>query len=184
MKVTIFNGSPRKAGNTAHMVHGIMEEFHSRNVPVEDVRLFVKNILGCNNCNRCKTEDLSTICSIDDDMRLMFPKIKESEVIIFASPIYMWQLTPCLLAFINRMHCLTDSGHIRNDVKGKKIGLALTMGDDIDVAKYAIGGIKDFCEYYEMEYIGEVMIPFADSEKIVSGEYSDDISDFVSKLID
>jgi multimeric flavodoxin WrbA len=184
MKVVIFNGSPRKKGNTSALVDVMSERLISRGAEVDDVMLFVKNILGCNNCRACQNERLPLHCSINDDMIGLYDKFLSADVIVIATPIYMWQFTPCTLAFLTRLHCLCKSSDFSyNDMKGKKIALALTMGDNVEVAEPAVSGLRQFCGYYSAEYLGALMVPFADREKILAGSYSKEISDFVDKII-
>ncbi|MDR0524028.1 MAG: flavodoxin family protein [Candidatus Methanoplasma sp.] len=184
MRVTVFNGSPRRNGNTSALTSSLLETMAGRGAEAEEVMLFVKNILGCNNCGRCQSEDLPSRCSIPDDMSCLYPKFLDSDLVVFATPIYMWNFTPCTLAFMTRLHCLCRHGEPGfNLMKGKKAALALTMGDEASVASAAIAGFREFCAYFGMEYAGHISVPFADREKIASGEYLEEEAAFAGRVL-
>ena len=50
MKVTAFNGSPRKNGNTGVMINAVFEELNKEDIETEIVYLPGKNIYGCIAC--------------------------------------------------------------------------------------------------------------------------------------
>ncbi|MDR2846001.1 MAG: flavodoxin family protein, partial [Candidatus Methanoplasma sp.] len=118
MRVTVFNGSPRRNGNTSELTKAILEELVENGVESEEVLLFIKNILGCNNCGSCQKGDVRSHCSIPDDMTYLYPKFLESDIVIFATPIYMWNFTPCTIAFLNRLHCLCRKADSFNLMEG------------------------------------------------------------------
>lgn len=185
MKVLILNGSPRKHGNTSELTKAIARDIIGRNSEPDEIMLFVKNILGCNNCGSCQKDRLPARCSINDDMIDLYQKFLDADLVILASPIYMWQMTPCAIAFLNRLHCLCGSSDfVYNEMKGKKLALALTMGDDTDVAEFAIGGIIEFCKFFMIDYKGSILIPFADREKIATGESNGDIARFLDNAME
>ncbi|MCL1978967.1 MAG: flavodoxin family protein [Methanomassiliicoccaceae archaeon] len=171
MKMLVINGSPRANGNTSELVKQFLKSVGDK-ADVEEVRIFGMEIKGCSNCGACQKAALKTHCAVMDDMIDLYPKILSSDIIVIASPIYMWQLTPCTLAFLNRLHCLCCVGDPSyNFIKGKKMMALITLGDDVEVADYAMNGLKDFCEYFSLEYLCDLRIPFADKEKISSGQY-------------
>lgn len=181
MKITIFNGSPRKDGNTAALIDQITKEFRSYNTDPKVVTLFDKNIKGCSNCGSCQGSEISGHCTIKDDMSEIYGTLLNSELVIIASPIYMWQLTPCTLAFLNRMHALQSESY--NRVEGKRLALAMTMGDGSECSDSAISGIVDFCEYYHMDYRGMIRIPYAKRAEIMEGKYEKAVRAFVDKSL-
>lgn len=183
MKSVIFNGSPRKHGNTSELTSLISEGLSERGIPTDEVMLFGFDISGCSNCGSCQKGMSDPYCALADDMIPLYPRFLEADLVIIASPIYMWQFTPCVLAFLNRLHCLCKSSDFSyNLMKGKRIAVALTMGDDEEVADFAVGGLMEMCEFYSMEFVGDIRIPFANREKIGEGVYKDDINAFLDAV--
>lgn len=183
MKIAVFNGSPRTDGNTSQLVAEFLRGLSVKGTGAEVMTLFDKDISGCRNCGVCQEKTFPEHCTIKDDMSEAFDLFLSSDAIVLASPIYMWQFTPCMLAFMNRLHCLCR-GSEYNDMAGRKMAFLITMGDELDVAEFSVGGLKEFCEYFGMEYAGGVAVPFADKNAIASGEYAEDVEDLVSVLTD
>jgi len=153
----------------------------SEDITVEEVFLYQMTIRGCSNCGRCRRRSDGQ-CSIEDDMTPLYRKFIESDVIIIASPIYMWNFTACMIAFIDRLHALCNKDFSFNAMSGKRIAIATTMGDDEFVAASAINTVMFFCEYFKCVYSGTIAIPFASKEQIARPLYREKIDDFVAKL--
>lgn len=182
MMALVLNGSPRKNGNTFAMTEILAVQLAELGYEVEEVDLFVKNLLGCNNCNRCQKEDLPLRCSIDDDMIGLYSKFLEADLVVIASPIYMWQLTPCTLAFLNRLHCLSRGTVDTNVMAGKRIALALTLGDEPECGDYAANGLRDFCEYFLLEYLGDLRLGWCPRNGTVMSERTGEIREFAERI--
>ncbi|MBP6021198.1 MAG: flavodoxin family protein [Candidatus Methanomethylophilaceae archaeon] len=181
MTIAVFNGSPRKNGNTSQLVDEFVRALSSEGGGAEVMTLFDKDIKGCMNCGVCQKKAVPGHCTIKDDMSAAFDLFLSSDTIVLASPIYMWQFTPCTLAFMNRLHCLVRGDS--NEMAGKKLAFLITMGDELEVSEYSVGGLKDFCEYFGMEYVGGVAVPYATKEEIASGICAEDISDLIEQIV-
>jgi multimeric flavodoxin WrbA len=145
MKMLVINGSPRDDGNTSELVKRFLENVVKK-AEIEEIHIYEKNIKGCKNCGACQKTTLKTHCTINDDMCAIYEKFLSSDIIVLASPIYMWQFTPCTLAFLNRLHCLCHSLDFSyNDLAGKKLAVLITLGAEVEVADYAANGIRDLC---------------------------------------
>jgi multimeric flavodoxin WrbA len=183
MKVLIINGSPRKKGNTSELVKQFQKSV-GKKAETEVVYIYEMDIKGCKNCGTCQKTILDTHCTIDDDMADLYEKFLSFEMIVLASPIYMWQFTPCMLAFLNRLHCLCQSEvSSYNEMKGKKMAVLITLGAEEEVADYAENGLRDFCEYFKIDYKGDLRIPYAEKERISSGENAGAINEFATKIL-
>ncbi len=180
MDVLILNGSPRRKGNTSALIDVISNKLQSRGDVVKSLNLYDLDIKGCSNCGACQNGEVRGHCTIDDDMSEVYDQFLVADLAIIASPIYMWQLTPCSLAFLNRLHALQSEG--RNEMKGKKMALAVTLGDASECADGAISGMMDFCEYFQLDYRGMVRIPYADRNEILEGLHDVRITTFVYRL--
>lgn len=183
MKMLIINGSPRAEGNTSELVKQFLKSVGNK-AAVEEVRIFDKDIKGCKNCGACQKAVLETHCTIDDDMAGLYPKFLSSDITVLASPIYMWQFTPCMLAFLNRLHCLCQSADFSyNVMAGKKLAMLITLGDEEEVAEDAADGLSEFCKYFLIDYKGDLRIPFADKARIAAGEYDEKVKEFAAKVL-
>jgi multimeric flavodoxin WrbA len=183
MKMLIINGSPRANGNTSELVKRFQTAVEDK-ADVEEIHIFDKNIKGCMNCGACQKAILKGHCAVKDDMIGLFDKFLSSDITVIASPIYMWQFTPSTLAFLNRLHSLCHSANFSyNEMKGKKMAVLITLGDEGVVADFAVNGLKEFCEFFSIEYKGDFRIPLADKEKISSGKYDKRVKEFATNIL-
>jgi multimeric flavodoxin WrbA len=102
MKVTAFNGSPRKNGNTALLLSKALEPIGKAGIETELVQVGGTNIHGCRACMACaKRKDRR--CAFNDDLLNTFlGKMLESDGILLGSPSYFCAVSPELKALIDR----------------------------------------------------------------------------------
>jgi len=184
MKVTIFNGTPRKNGNTAAMTGSLAEKLRSGGAETKEYFLYDMNIKGCMNCGACHAKKGLSECAIKDDAILLLKEFLASDLVVLASPVYMWHLTASMNAFIERLHSLCrHDGDMTNLIEGKKIAIAMTMGDDEYVASDIVNSLLHFCEYFKIVYAGAFAVPFANKEQIKRPLYQEKMQDFVNKIL-
>jgi len=126
MKLTVFNGSPRKgAGNTNTIVEAFSKGVEKANWEVENIFLASKNIDHCGGCFACwgKTPG---ICKIKDDMGELIEKFIASDVVCFASPLYTESVTSITKKFMERLipfinpHFREKDGETRHILRHEK----------------------------------------------------------------
>lgn len=103
-KILILNGSPRgKRGNTAKLVEAFIEGYLSvnPNVSINHVELKNFNINGCIGCFNCWKKTPGK-CIHQDDMEKLIEIYLESDIIIWATPLYHHGMTSILKKFIER----------------------------------------------------------------------------------
>ncbi len=89
-----INGSPRKTWNTAQMLDKALEGAKSAGAEVERVDLIDLKYTGCNSCFACKVKDGPDFahCILKDDITPVVEKIWKADAVIFATPIYHWDV--------------------------------------------------------------------------------------------
>lgn len=104
-KILIIQGGGRPKGNTAQLVEsfqrGAVEAGHS----VEVISLLRSEVKGCLGCNACR---YGKPCVQKDSFNDLVPKIKDADLLVFASPLYFWTLSSRLKAFIERFYCIAE----------------------------------------------------------------------------
>lgn len=145
MKIAILNGSPRKE-NTAAMVDafasGAMEAGHE----VEIIHVGRMNIAGCKGCEYCHTKGEGK-CIQKDDMEKVIPAYLDSDMIVFASPVYYFGATAQLQAAIQRVYC------IGKPAKAAKAALLLSSGSP-NTGSGAVEMYKNMIKYMGIEDAG------------------------------
>lgn len=101
MKITAFVGSARKK-HTYNAVQQFVHELEKKgNIEYEIIELKNYNIQTCKGCKICfdKGEEF---CPLKDDRDKLIQKMIDSDGIIFASPVYSFQISSLLKIFIDR----------------------------------------------------------------------------------
>ena len=104
MKITILNGSPRLE-NTAAMVSAFAGGAREAGHEVEIIHVGRMKINGCLGCEYCHTKGEGR-CVQTDDMEKVLPAYLDSDMVVFASPVYYFGLTAQLSAAIQRVYCI------------------------------------------------------------------------------
>jgi multimeric flavodoxin WrbA len=137
MKVLVFNGSPRRGGNTQVLLSAVAKGVESAGGEMETIRLADLNVSPCQSCGGC---DKTGICVVKDDMGLLYAKMAEVKRIILASPIYFYGVTAQAKAFVDRSqalwsrkYLLKKKGEWRDDPEriGYFVSVAATRGEKV-----------------------------------------------------
>ncbi len=103
MRIFAINGSPRKQkGNTNRILEPFLDGAREAGADVELVNVTEKKIKPCLGCNACWLKTPGR-CIQKDDMPELVDKIRASEVMVLASPIYVGGVTGQLKTFMDRM---------------------------------------------------------------------------------
>ena len=132
MKTLIFNGSPRKNGNTVSLINRLMELMDGEFKVVDAYR---SNISPCLDCRYCWKQPG---CAIDDEMQEVYRYIEECDNIVIASPIYFSELTGKILDVASRLQTYFCAGYFRKEelnIKPKKGAVILVGGGDGRIEK-------------------------------------------------
>jgi multimeric flavodoxin WrbA len=128
MKIVAINGSPRKEGNTAKMLHGITKDHAGIDLKYFD--LADMKLADCKACMHCKTHDG---CSIKDDMTKLYKAINEADAVVLGTPLYMGSETATIKAFEDRLYAYLAYGEQKGSFMskvptGKKAMIVITCG--------------------------------------------------------
>ena len=128
-KTLIFNGSPRKNGDTAALLRILTAELTGEFRVVDCYRA---QISPCIDCRACRKEKK---CVLMDDMQELYPYIEACDGVVIASPIYYAELTGKLLDAASRFQVYYSARFFRGEDPGlrpKKGGVILAGGGDGD----------------------------------------------------
>ena len=126
MRVTGFVGSPRKEGNTDHLVRKILEGASEKGADTQIVYLNDLNIRGCQACMLCKEKALR--CAVEDDMQALYPLIESSGAVVLGSPIYMGYITGLMKTFVDRWFAYAGVPDEKKLPAGKRVFWVLPYG--------------------------------------------------------
>lgn len=123
MKVLIISSSPRKGGNSDTLCNSFAKGAADAGHSVNKIFLKDKKINYCTGCGFCNTNNY-TACSQKDDMAEILNIMIDSDVIVFATPVYFYTMCGQMKTFIDR--CCSRYTHILN----KKFYYIITAADD------------------------------------------------------
>ena len=145
MKIVILNGSPRTA-NTAGMVDAFAEGAKEAGHQVEVLPVGRMKIAGCMGCEYCHGKGEGK-CIQKDDMEKVMPAYLDADMVVFASPIYYFDVTAQLSAAIQRVYA------IGKPPKATKAALLLSSASP-NPYNGAIGTYKDMVSFMGLEDAG------------------------------
>lgn len=167
-KVLILMGSPRKAGNTAVLSEHLARGAQNAGANAQTLFLQALDINPCTGCNQCQGEDAAG-CVVEDAMQEIYPKLREADSIVFASPIYWFSVSAQLKAVIDRMYAV--GGGDKNVLKGKSFGVLLAYADSDPYTSGAVNALRMFEDI--ADYLGAILVGAVYGSAWEAGEIRD-----------
>lgn len=147
MKVVAFNGSPRKDGNTHHLINKVFAALNQEGIDTELVQVGGNLIHGCVACYQCSVNKDGR-CVQDDIVNTWIEKMRTADGIILASPTYFADITPELKTLIDRSGFVARSN---GSFLKRKVGAAV-------VAVRRAGGMHAFDSINHFFLIQQMLI--------------------------
>ncbi|MGB4438507.1 MAG: flavodoxin family protein [Sedimentibacter sp.] len=159
MKVVAFNGSPKKERNTFQAIKIAAEQLEKENIEVEIIHVGNKKIQGCTACNSCfKTRNEK--CIIDDEVNYWIQKMKETDGIIFGSPVHFSSIGATMKAFMDRAMYV---GSANNSLYRHKVGASV-------IAVRRAGGVPAFDQLNKYINYSEMLMPTSNYWNVIYGQ--------------
>jgi len=155
-RILILTASPRRNGNSTILALKAAEGVKAEGGEADVVPISNLNISPCNACDFCRTK-AEAGCIIKDDMQPLYQKIKESQGIIFATPIYWFNISAQMKLFIDRTYAVHNKENWA--FTGKDVGVILTYGDSDVFASGGINALRSFQDifaYVKANLVGTV----------------------------
>jgi multimeric flavodoxin WrbA len=147
-KITVLTGNPRKNCSTDLLVAAFIEGAEESGNEIFRFDTARLNISGCVDCKHCLKND--GVCQQDDDMQQVYQALRQSEVLVLASPVYWFAFSAQIKAAIDRMY-----SHIGKPYPIKECALLLAW--DAAAADGAITIYKAMCNYLNWKNLGIVL---------------------------
>ena len=148
MKVLGIYGSPRKEGNSDLLLDQALEGARSAGAEVSSIYVRDLTFSGCIECGGCGK---TGVCVLKDDMQPLYPKIKEAEVIILATPIFFYGFTAPIKALIDRCQALWAERMLRKtreQRKGHESGRGYLIAVGATKGKNLFEGVELTAKYF------------------------------------
>jgi multimeric flavodoxin WrbA len=140
-KVLIVLGSPRARGNSATLGERVAQGVRKAGGAPETIRLHGMDLRPCRACDACQRNKNFT-CVQRDAMRGIYPRLREADALVIASPVYWFTMSAQTKLFMDRLYAfIGPDGH---GMAGKRIGVVLTYQDVDPLASGAVNAIYAF----------------------------------------
>ncbi len=111
--VLIISTSPRKGGNSETLADAFMSGVKEAGNQVEKICLYDKTIGFCKGCLACLKPHR---CVIHDDADAIAQKMRRADVLVFATPIYYYEMCGQMKTMLDRANPLYGSDYAFRDV--------------------------------------------------------------------
>ena len=111
MKILAIVGSPRPGGNTSYLVDVALQEAARQGMETEKIILSKYKVNPCQGHDNCSS---FSSCKQDDDVPWILEKFCAADGILLGSPVYYYNMTAQMKAFIDRNYFL-----YRHDISPK-----------------------------------------------------------------
>ena len=151
MKITVLTGSPRRNGNSAYLAEQFIKGAQEKGHEIFRFDCAFKQVEPCRACNRC---GMDGPCIIKDDFNELRPHLIESDMVVFATPMYYFGISAQMKRVIDRFYA------INGQIKGhyKKVAFLMTYADtEKKEAEPMLLHYHTLMEYLGWESVGEVV---------------------------
>lgn len=156
-----INGSPRKNGNTDYLLQVALDEASTLSgIKTETIFLRDYEINPCNGCFSCCNEPAQggehACILFRDGMDEIYPKLKQCDALIIATPVYFGSMTSQVKAFMDRTEGLLRYGtSIYQNALRNKIGAGIAVGGNRNGGQeFTLQGIHYYYFIHDMVVVG------------------------------
>lgn len=152
--IVILNGSPRKNGNTSALVKAFTQGAESAGHTVTEFFLGGMDIHGCKGCFGGHSSR-ECPCVQQDDMNKIYPAVKDSDVVVLASPLYYWTMSGQIRTALDRLFALEEGDG--NLLRGNGRGSVLLMAAEGHGFEDAVLYFDHLMEHLRWKNLGKVL---------------------------
>lgn len=161
--ILLISTSPRKGGNSEKLADEFARGAKEAGNQVEKVCLYDKTIHFCKGCLACNQ---THSCAIQDDAGEIVEKMLSADVIVFATPIYYYEMSGQMKTMLDRSNPLYGS-----DYRFREIYMLSTAAEDgEDVPEKAENGLRGWIDCFpKARLAGTVFGGGADAVGAITG---------------
>lgn len=141
-KVLVISSSLRKSANSEQLALSFADGAKAAGHEVEVVSLRDKEIKFCIGCFACQKTQR---CFMHDDADAIREKMLNADVLVFATPIYYYEMSGALKTMLDRANPLFPSEYRFREV----YALATAAEDEDHVPQRAFSGIEGWVDCFE-----------------------------------
>jgi multimeric flavodoxin WrbA len=151
MKVIAIQSSPNLKGLTSSLAQAVLNGVKDEGGETELIHLNQLNLKPCTACDKgwgkCRNEG---ICILDDDFQGLIDKIKKSDALVFATPVYWHDLSESAKIFLDRLRRCETGADFKTFAGKKAIGIASAGGSGRGAVR-ALYNLEDYLRRLEFD---------------------------------
>ena len=154
-KVLVISTSLRAKSNSDILTKKLIEGAKASGHDVEHISLKGKNIGFCIGCLACQNTQK---CVIKDDAAEIAEKVKNADTLVFATPIYYYEMSGQMKTLLDRLNPLYPS-----DYKFRNVYMLSVAAEDEEfVPEKAISGLQGWVDCFgKAEFSGNTLSRFS-----------------------
>ena len=140
-KVLVISTSLRLKSNSDALAESLIRGARDAGHEVEHISLKGKDLKFCTGCLACqKTQQ----CVLKDDAVRIAERVKASDTLVFATPIYYYEMSGQMKTLLDRLNPLYPS-----DYRFRKVYMLMTAAEDEDyVPEKAVSGLQGWVDCF------------------------------------
>jgi multimeric flavodoxin WrbA len=165
MKIATVMGSPKRHGKTATALEFMEKKLLSQGHEIDRINVTDYHINGCLGCYACMQNKEVPGCIQKDDAEQVLMRIILADTVVYASPLYSFDLTAQLKPLVDRSFCLSNTSLL----DGKRTALLITCAGqeegnaDLVQEFFRRGFDGENKGMFHTKLVGEFIIPFSDA---------------------
>ncbi|MBN2005596.1 MAG: flavodoxin family protein [Anaerolineae bacterium] len=171
MKLLAINASHRgEQGRTHFLINRLFLGATEAGADCEAVSLARLKINRCLACRQCQTQEHHLQCIQKDDVQQVFDKMAAADVLIYATPVYLYSMTGLLKTLLDRIFGVCDiadtqvsrSGlmhhHINEAVCRKPFVTLVVCGNiEVETTKNVLSYFRTYARFMDAPRVGTLV---------------------------
>lgn len=162
-RICVFLSSPREGGNSDKLAEAFIKGAEASGNKVNKVVIRDCNINGCIGCEYCYSHQGR--CSQQDDMQKIYQILEETDMVVFATPIYYQSFPSQLKAVVDRLYVSEN----KDFPICEAVLLATYATPGQEMAKQTISYFNCLIEYHKWVASGIITISGLDERDDIVG---------------
>ena len=157
VKILCLSGSRDRNGRTARAIQAITTGAERAGAKNESFFLPELNLAHCRQCDAngwgtCRSDGY---CVVDDDFQMLVEKIHESDIVVFATPVYFRDLSESMKAFLDRLRRISafNPEPITEGISAVGLSMAGGGGGGATSACMSLESILQMCRFDVVDMI-------------------------------
>lgn len=171
MNILAINASFRGGrGVTAALADRLLAGAAAAGAQVERIDLAGLELKHCIDCQRCQTETHFLRCVLKDDMDMVYQRMREADLIVFATPVYTFGMSSLLKTVLERYYftakvqkfSITQSGlffhNVDERICAKPFAVVAVCDNMMDATPHnVIGYFQTYAAFMDAPMVGSLV---------------------------